>query len=86
MTARRPAPVALRLDHLDQADAPARIAAAIGAAGGRLRTWSTVRHIEGDPALVEVELETEGAPEADIVVALEAVPVVQTVRVTRALD
>ena len=70
MTVRRPAPVALRLDHLDQADAPARIAEAIGQAGGRLRTWSTVRHTVGEPPLVEVELETEGAPEAELVAAL----------------
>ncbi|HEY2888214.1 MAG TPA: DUF5612 domain-containing protein [Candidatus Limnocylindrales bacterium] len=86
MTARRPLPVALRVDHLDQLDAPARIAEGIGLAGGRLRTWSTVRHVPGDPPIVEVELETEGAPEADIVAALEAVAVVRTVRVTRALD
>lgn len=86
MTARRPTPVALRLDHLDQADAPARIAEAIGQAGGRLRTWSTVRHTTTEPALVEVELETEGAPETDLVAALSAVPAVRTVRVTRALD
>ncbi len=64
MTARRAAPVALRLDHLDQLDAPARIVEGIGQAGGRLRTWSTVRHVSGDVPLVEVELETEGVPEA----------------------
>ena len=50
MTARRPPPVALRVDHLDQLDAPARIAEGIGLAGGRLRTWSTVRHVAGRPA------------------------------------
>jgi energy-converting hydrogenase B subunit Q len=86
MTARRPAPVALRLDHLDQADAPARVVEAIGLAGGRLRTWSTVRHATGEPPLVEVELEAEGVPEADLVAALSAVRVVRAVRVTRALD
>ena len=86
MTARRPVPVALRVDHLDQLDAPARIAEGIGRAGGRLRTWSTVRHVAGDPPIVEVELETEGAAEADLIAALSDVPVVQTVRITRALD
>jgi len=86
MTARRPASVALRVDHLDQLDAPARIAEGIGQAGGRLRTWSTVRHVAGDPPIVEVELETEGAPEADLIAALTGVPVVRTVRITRALD
>ncbi len=86
MTARRPPPVALRVDHLDQLDAPARIAAGIGQAGGRLRTWSTVRHVATDPPLVEVELETEGAGEAEIVAALSGLPVVRAVRVTRALD
>ncbi len=86
MTARRPAPVALRLDHLDQTDAPARVVEAIGLAGGRLRTWSTIRHATGQPPLVEVELETEGVPEAGLVATLSAVPAVRTVRVTRALD
>jgi energy-converting hydrogenase B subunit Q len=86
MTARRSTPVAIRVDHLDQLDAPARIAEGIGLAGGRLRTWSTVRHVSGDPPLVEVELETEGAPEAEIVAALEGLPVVRAVRITRALD
>ncbi|MGH2465210.1 MAG: hypothetical protein ACRDGI_07105, partial [Candidatus Limnocylindrales bacterium] len=86
MTARRPPPVAIRVDHLDQLDAPARIAEGIGLAGGRLRTWSTVRHVEGDPPLVEVELETEGAAEAEIVAALGSLPVVRSVRITRALD
>jgi len=86
MTPRRAAPVALRLDHADQLDAPARIVEGIGAAGGRLRTWSTVRHVGGPEPLVEVELETEGVPEADLVRALSALPTVKAVRVTRALD
>jgi energy-converting hydrogenase B subunit Q len=86
MTARHPVPVALRVDHLDQLDAAARIADGVGQAGARLRTWSTVRHVAGDPPLVEVELETEGADEADLVAALSILPVVRTVRVTRALD
>jgi energy-converting hydrogenase B subunit Q len=82
----RAMPVALRLDHLDQADAPARIAERIGEAGGRLRTWSTVRRVPGEPATVEVELEVEGLPEAELRAALEGLPAVQGVRVTRALD
>jgi len=86
MTSRRQIPVALRLDHFDQADAPARIADAIGSAGGRLRTWSTVRHTSGEPSLVEVELETEGVAEETLLAALTDVPVIRSVRVTRALD
>jgi len=86
MTARHPAPVALRVDHLDQLDAAARIVEGIGLAGARLRTWSTVRRVAGDPPVVEVELETEGADEADLVAALSGLPVVRLVRVTRALD
>jgi energy-converting hydrogenase B subunit Q len=86
MTARPPLPVALRVDHLDQLDAPTRIAEGIGQAAGRLRTWSTVRHVAGDPPIVEVELEVEGAAETDLVVTLAGLPVVRTVRVTRALD
>ncbi|HTS14067.1 MAG TPA: DUF5612 domain-containing protein [Candidatus Sulfotelmatobacter sp.] len=86
MATRRATPVALRLDHVDQPDAAARIAEGISQAGGRLRTWSTVRHVDGEVPLVEVELETEGAPEADLVAALEALAMVKAVRVTRALD
>jgi hypothetical protein len=72
MTARQAPSVALRVDHLDQLDAAARIVEGIGQAGGRLRTWSTVRHVAGDPPLVEVELETEGAPEPALVATLAA--------------
>jgi energy-converting hydrogenase B subunit Q len=86
MTARHAAPVALRLDHLDQLDAAARIADGVAQAGGRLRTWSTVRRVDGEPPLVEVELETEGAAEADLVATLSNLAVVHTVRITRALD
>ncbi|MFI5261804.1 MAG: DUF5612 domain-containing protein [Candidatus Limnocylindrales bacterium] len=86
MTARHAPFVALRLDHVDQPDAPGLIAAGVGRAGGHLRTWSTVRRAGGEPPLVEVEVETEGASEADLLAALTAVPVVHAVRVTRALD
>jgi len=86
MTARHAPFVALRLDHVDQADAPAQVAAGVGRAGGRLRTWSTVRQVVGDPPVVEVELETEGATESDLTAVLSGLPVVRMVRVTRALD
>ena len=35
--------------------------------GGRIRTLATVRHIDGDPPLVEIELEVEGVSEEALV-------------------
>jgi energy-converting hydrogenase B subunit Q len=78
--------VALRLDHEDRPDAPARIAGRIAEAGGRLRTWSTVRRVAGEPAVVEVELEVEGVGEADLRAALAELEEVRAIGVTRALD
>ena len=39
--------------------------------GGRIRTLATVRQIDGDPPLAEIELEVEGVSEDDLVAALE---------------
>jgi energy-converting hydrogenase B subunit Q len=78
--------VALRLDHVDTPDAIPVLAARVQDVGGRIRTFSTVRDIGGDPALVEAELEIEGASEEALVGALGSLDIVRDLRVTRALD
>jgi energy-converting hydrogenase B subunit Q len=77
---------AVRLDHLDRPDAAPALVRAVVAAGGRVRTLSTIRSIEADPPLVEVELEVDGIDEDAAAAALRAVPDVREVRPTRALD
>ena len=84
-----PSTVALRVDHVDRAEAIAAIAASIAASGGRLRTLSTVRRVPaGDdrPALAEIELEVEGLNEHDLLELLDALDDVRVVHLTRALE
>ena len=85
--ARRPAAdtVAIRFDVVDRPEAILAITAATAATGGRIRTLATVRPLEGDPPIVEVELEVEGVAESDLVAALEALAEVRTIHLTRAL-
>jgi energy-converting hydrogenase B subunit Q len=83
-----PPTVAIRLDHVDETDAVPSIAARVAQAGGRLRTLSTVRRVDGpdDVRLAEVELEVEGLTEEALMAALEGLSVVRRMRLTRALD
>ena len=53
--------------------------------GGRIRTLATVRHIDADPPLVEIDLEVEGVNEDELVAALEAIDEVKAIHRTRAL-
>jgi energy-converting hydrogenase B subunit Q len=76
---------AIRFDIVDSPTAISAIATTAAAAGGRIRTLATVRPIEGDPPLVEIELEVEGIHEDVLVAALEAMDEVRTVHRTRAL-
>jgi energy-converting hydrogenase B subunit Q len=76
---------AIRFDVVDGLEATSTVAAAVAALGGRVRTLSTVRPLEGDPPLVEIELEVEGVGEDELVSALEAVEGVRTINRTRAL-
>ena len=76
---------AIRFDVVDGLEATSRVAAAVAALGGRVRTLSTVRPIEEEPPLVEIELEVEGVSEDELVAALEAVEDVRTIHRTRAL-
>jgi energy-converting hydrogenase B subunit Q len=76
---------AIRFDIVDSPTAISSIATTAATAGGRIRTLATVRPIEGDPPLVEIELEVEGIEEDVLVGALEAMDEVRTVHRTRAL-
>ena len=76
---------AIRFDTIDGVEAISAIAATTAAIGGRIRTLATVRPIEGDPPLVEIELEVEGVTEDALVAALEAIDEVRTVHRTQSL-
>jgi energy-converting hydrogenase B subunit Q len=76
---------ALRFDIVDRPDSISAIAATTAGIGGRIRTLATVRPIEGDPPLVEIELEVEGVTEDALVAALERLEDIRTVHRTKAL-
>jgi energy-converting hydrogenase B subunit Q len=80
--------VAVRLDYEDRPDAIPEIVASVAAAGGTLRTLSTVRRWkdEAGSALVEVELEVEGLGEAQVTGILDALPGLRGCRLTKSLD
>jgi energy-converting hydrogenase B subunit Q len=81
--------VAVLVDPLDRPEAIAAIAARVAAAGGRIRTLSTVRRVAaqgGGPPLAEIEIEVEGLAEADLVALLEDVDDVNQVHLTSALE
>ncbi|HET8784258.1 MAG TPA: DUF5612 domain-containing protein [Candidatus Limnocylindrales bacterium] len=85
--ARRPAAstAAIRFDVVDDRESVSTIGAAVAGLGGRIRTLATVRRIDDDPPLAEIELEVEGASEDELVAALEAIEDVRTIHRTRAL-
>jgi energy-converting hydrogenase B subunit Q len=85
-----PPTVALHVVLDDGASAVPDLAEAIGRAGGRLRTLSTVRRLEPDavtPAAgVELEIEVEGIDEEALVSALDSVAGLRAQRLTRSMD
>ena len=85
--ARRPAAstAAIRFDVVDGLETTSTIAAAVAALGGRVRTLSTVRPIDEDAPLVEIELEVEGVNADELVAALESIDDVRAIHRTRAL-
>ena len=60
---RRRRTAAIRFDIVDRADAISAVTARVAALGGRIRALATVRRIDGDPPLAEIELEVEGVGE-----------------------
>ena len=86
MPGRQTAPTAaIRFDIVDGPGDTATIADAVASIGGRIRGLTTVRSIEGDPPLVEIELEVDGVDEDGLVAALEGLDDVRTIHRTRAL-
>jgi energy-converting hydrogenase B subunit Q len=85
--ARRPAAstAAIRFDVVDGLETVSTIGAAVAGLGGRIRTLATVRPIDDDPPLVEIELEVEGVNEDELVAALEVIEDVRAIHRTRAL-
>ncbi|MCU0504826.1 MAG: DUF5612 domain-containing protein [Chloroflexi bacterium] len=83
-----PTTVAIRVEHADRPDLVPAIAARVAAAGGTVRTLSTVRRIAEDagPGHVESELEVESIGIDDLLVAIGGVQGVLGVRPTRSLD
>ena len=85
-----PATVALRVILDDGPPAVPGLVDGIRAAGGMLRTLSTVRWLEprvdGGPRGVELEGEVEGLAEDAVVGAIEGTPGLRTHRLTKSLD
>ncbi|MEO8436963.1 MAG: DUF5612 domain-containing protein [Chloroflexota bacterium] len=77
---------AIRFDVVDTAASIAAVTARMAEIGGRIRALATVRRLDGNPPLVEIELEVEGVTEAALVEGLESLADVRTVHLTRALD
>jgi energy-converting hydrogenase B subunit Q len=89
MSPRRPGlrpTVAIRLEHPDRPDVIPALVQRVADAGGTVRTVATVRRLEGDPALVELEMEVEGLEEEQLVAALAGDPNIRSQRLTRTLD
>lgn len=92
MTRRQTLPptVAVRLVLDDSPTAIPVLLDRIGAAGGILRTLSSVRRLapasEGEPAGVEIEVEVEQLDEENLVRTIHATPGVRAHRLTRSLD
>ncbi len=86
-----PSAVAARLNVVDEPDTVGAISARIAAAGGRMRTLSTVRRMPapgGDAEAAphaELEIEVEDLDDAGLIAALEPIPAVLAVRLTRPL-
>jgi len=85
-SAGRATTAAIRLDIIDTAGSIPTVADRVAGIGGRIRALATVRRIEGEPPIAEIELEVEGVTEEALVAALESLDDVRTVHLTRALD
>jgi energy-converting hydrogenase B subunit Q len=77
---------AIRFDIVDSASSLSAVTQTVAGIGGKIRALATVRRIEGDPPVAEIELEVEGVTEEALVGALEGLADVRTVHLTRALD
>jgi energy-converting hydrogenase B subunit Q len=76
---------AIRFDVVDRADAISAVTTRVSGIGGRIRALATVRQVDGDPPLTEIELEVEGVTQDDLVAAIAELPDVRSIHPTRAL-
>ena len=85
-----PPTVAVRVALDDGPEAIPALLDRIGAAGGILRTLSSVRRVpaeaDGEAAGVELEIEVEALDEEPLIRAIDATPGVRAHRLTRSLD
>jgi energy-converting hydrogenase B subunit Q len=79
------ATAAIRFDVVDRADAISAVTTRVSSIGGRIRALATVRQIDEDPQLAEIELEVEGVTQDDLVAAIAELPDVRSIHPTRAL-
>ena len=77
---------AIRFDVVDAGPSIAAVTSRVAEIGGRIRALATVRRLDGDPPIAEIELEVEGVTEAALLAALDGLDDVRTVHLTRALD
>jgi energy-converting hydrogenase B subunit Q len=87
--AQQPPTVAIRVIHEDRPEALPAILAVVAAAGGTVRTMSTVRRLppdDGGAPAVETEVEVEGLAENNLDEAMAGAPGVRERHATRALD
>ena len=63
---------AIRFDIVDRPEAISAVTARVTELGGRIRALATVRQIDGDPPLTEIELEVEGVTQDALVGGLES--------------
>jgi energy-converting hydrogenase B subunit Q len=86
----QPPTVAIRVTHEDRPGALPAIFAVVAAAGGTIRTMSTVRRLaaadDGGSPAVETEIEIEGLDEAAVDGTMAGAPGVLARHATRALD
>jgi energy-converting hydrogenase B subunit Q len=80
--------VAIRLVLEDAPSAVTGLCDRIGAAGGTVRTLSTVRRVERDgrDTAAELEIEVEGIAEDGLILAIDGLPGLLETRLTRSLD
>jgi energy-converting hydrogenase B subunit Q len=77
---------AIRFDIVDSTASLSGVTDAVATLGGRIRALATMRRVDGDPPLAEVELEVEGVAEDALAAALESLVDIRAVHLTRALD
>jgi len=77
---------AIRFDVVDRPEAISAVTARVTELGGRIRALATVREMDGDPPLTEIELEVEGVTQDALSSGLESLSDVRSIHRTRALD